>query len=120
VLRLCLVKDRNVRVSVLPEREEILVGGAALGSVALHRVGAAQLEVSQRADGFIQDDAPMVEDFLKLCDRFAALMSSKVGFSSHIDRIQIRPVVKPKGGQTKFIRGSNFKSIKRLLRVRMA
>ncbi len=66
VLRLGLLKDRNVRVGVLPEREESLVGGAALGSVALHRVGAAQLEVSQRADRFIQDDAPMVEDFLKL------------------------------------------------------
>src|SRR6266478_2980991 len=99
VLRLGLLKDRNVRVGVLPEREESLVGGAALGSVALHSVGAAQLEVSQRADRFIQDDAPMVEDFLKLCCRFATPVRRKIGFSPYVDRIQIRPVKNQRAGR---------------------
>jgi hypothetical protein len=35
----------------------------------------------------------MVEDFLKLCYCFGAPVRCKVGFSSDIDGIQIRPVV---------------------------
>jgi hypothetical protein len=35
VLRLGLLQDRNVGVGVFPEREEIVVGAASLGSVTL-------------------------------------------------------------------------------------
>ena len=55
---------RNVRIGVFPECEEMLIRGPTLGGVALHRVGAAQLEMGQRADRFIQNNASMVEDFL--------------------------------------------------------
>jgi len=82
----------------------------------LEGVSAAQLEMRQSADGFIQNDAAMVEDFLKLCCRFAALMSGKVGFSSQIDRIQIRHC-KTESRQAELIRRSDLQRIKRLLRV---
>jgi hypothetical protein len=36
----------------------------------------------QRPDGFIQNDAAMIEDFLKLCRRFVALTRGKIGFSA--------------------------------------
>src|SRR5437868_10701375 len=92
-LRFCSDEDRNVRVGAFPECEEILIGGAALDRITLHRVGASQLEMGQRTDGLIQNNAAMVEDFLKLCCRFAALMCGKIGFSSHINGVQIRPII---------------------------
>src|SRR5690349_18938084 len=64
--RLGLLQDRNVWVGVFPECQKILVGSAALSTVALHRVSAAKLEMGQRPDGFVEDNPAMVEDFLKL------------------------------------------------------
>jgi hypothetical protein len=57
----------------------------------------------------------MVEDFLKLCCRLFALMGGKIGFSSDIHGIQIRPIVKAIRWQTKLIRSRSLKRIKRLL-----
>jgi len=62
---------RNVGIGVFPECEEILIRGTGLGRVALESVGASQLEMCQYADGFIQNNAAIVEDFLKLGCRFA-------------------------------------------------
>ncbi len=94
VFRFGLLKDGNVGIGVLPECEEILIRSAALGGVALQRIGTCELEMGQRADGFIQNNATMVEDSLKLSRRFAAPMCGKIGFSSHIYGVQIRPIVK--------------------------
>ena len=71
VLRLRLLKDGNVWIGVLPQRQKILVRGACFGCVSLHRVGTSQLEMGQCADRFIQNNAAMVENFLKLCCSFA-------------------------------------------------
>jgi hypothetical protein len=46
VLGLGLLKDRNVGVGLLPEREEILIPRARFGSVALQGMGAAGASVS--------------------------------------------------------------------------
>ncbi len=54
----------------------------------LQGIRSSDLEMSQRADGFIEHDPAMVEDFLKLCRRFAALTRGKIGFSAHIYGIQ--------------------------------
>src|SRR5258708_6342785 len=83
----------------------------------LHGVGTTQLKMRQCSNGFVEHYAAMVEDFLKLCCRFAALMCGKIGFSAHINGVQIGPVVIAKRRQTKFVRSSNPKNIKRLLRV---
>ena len=42
----------------------ILVGSFHFAGVSTHRVGAAELEVGERANRFIQHNAPMVEDLL--------------------------------------------------------
>src|SRR6266853_5012061 len=83
VLRFGLLKDGDVRVGVFPECEEIMIGGTGLGRVALHRVGASQLDMGQSANGFVKYNPAMVEDLLKFCCRFFALMSGKIGFSAH-------------------------------------
>src|SRR5260370_18405962 len=84
VFRLSLLQDWNVRVGVFPEGEEILVGSAARVGVALHRVGAPQLEMRQHSDGVIQSNPAMIEDFLKLRCGFAAPVCCQIGFSSYI------------------------------------
>src|SRR5436190_11638660 len=80
VLGLGLLQDRDVWICVFPEGKKILIRAAGFGDVALEGVGATQLEMCQCADGFIQNNATMIEDFLKLCRSFAALMCSKIGF----------------------------------------
>jgi hypothetical protein len=47
VLGLGLPQDGDVRVSVLPEREEIIVGGAGFGGVVYSGAGTTQLSVGQ-------------------------------------------------------------------------
>src|SRR6266851_6005514 len=61
----------------------------------------------------------MVENFLKLCHRFLALMRGKIGFSAHINGIHVGPVVKATRRQTEFIRSSDLETINRMLRIRM-
>ena len=49
ILLLGLLQDREVGVSVFPQREEILVSNAALRGVALKGVSASQAKMSQHA-----------------------------------------------------------------------
>ena len=116
VLGLGLLQDGDVGVGVLPQGQKILIRGASLGSVSLQYVRAPELQMSQRPNGFVEHNSAMVEDFLKLCCCFFALVGRKVALSSHIHRIQIRPVVKPRSRQTKFIWSSDLQSIQRLTR----
>jgi hypothetical protein len=83
VLRLGLPEDGDIGIGVFPQREKILVSGACFERIALERVGTPELQMSQRTDGFIQNNPAMVEDFLKLCRCFSAFMDGKIGFSSH-------------------------------------
>jgi hypothetical protein len=43
-----------------------------------------QAKMGKCADRFIQNNATMVEDFLKLCSSLPALVCCKIRFSSHI------------------------------------
>jgi hypothetical protein len=57
-------ENRNVRIGVFPKREEILIGRLALGGVASHDIGSADLEMRERSNGFVEHNTAMVEDFL--------------------------------------------------------
>src|SRR3989442_6255135 len=74
----------------------------------------------QRADGFIQDNATTIEDFLKLCCGLASLMYGKIGFAAQVDGVQIGPVVEAERRQTKFIGSRGRKTVERLLRTCVA
>src|SRR2546428_13218223 len=113
VLRVGLLQDGDVGVGVFPEGEEIWVCSAGFGGLARHGVGSAELEMRQRTDEFVEDNPPMIEDFLELGCCLAALMRSKMGFSAHINGVQIGPIVKAKRRQTKLIGSRDPKRIKR-------
>jgi hypothetical protein len=64
-----LFQDGDVRIGVFPKGEEILVGGASLGRVALECIGAG--EGTERK---IQHDPALVDDLLELRRRFLTMV----------------------------------------------
>ncbi len=46
-------EDGNVKVTVFPEREEILIGRLGSCGIALQGIGPANLEMSKCTDGFV-------------------------------------------------------------------
>ena len=44
----------------------------------------------QRANGFVQHNPAMVEDFLELGRGLAALLGGQINFAAHIDGVQSR------------------------------
>src|ERR1700693_2772134 len=80
-------EDGDVGVGVLPLGEEILICRLGLGGVGLHHIGASEAEMGQCANGFIQNNPAMVEDFLELGSGLGALMLGEIGFAAHIHGI---------------------------------
>lgn len=87
VLQLSSDENGDVGVSVFPEREEILIGGLGFRHVAFHRVGSADLQMRECADGFVNYDPAMLQDFLEFGGGFAALMRGPICFPAHVDGI---------------------------------
>src|SRR5215469_653172 len=82
VFRLGLLQDGDVGVGVFPQGEEILVGGAGFDGVALHEVGATQLQMGERAQRAKSHDAPVVKELLELADRRGPLPQTLVRLSA--------------------------------------
>jgi hypothetical protein len=60
-----LLQNGDVGIGVLPECEEIIVGEAGFGSVALQSVGSGKAQMSVCAGYEIHDDGSVIEDFLE-------------------------------------------------------
>ncbi len=88
VLRLGFPQDGNIRVGVFPDREEILIGGAGLGSVALHGVSTRQSDAGQRTPGKVHHQSSVVDESLKFRCRSVAVAEHEIGFPAQIDRAQ--------------------------------
>ena len=74
VLRLGLLEDGDVGVDVFPEGEEVLMRGFCRGGVALRSMGAGELEMRESTERCVPYERPIIEDFLKLCGSFAAVV----------------------------------------------
>src|SRR5262249_53736826 len=79
-------EDRDVRVGVFCQREEILVGCAAFGRVASSGVGAAQTEMRQRKQGIERKAHALLQHLLKLLGRLTSFAGLQVGFAACIER----------------------------------
>src|ERR1700747_3782926 len=51
------------RGRVFQQPEEILIGRLGLGGFALHGIGSADLEMRESADGVVEHNSAMVDDF---------------------------------------------------------
>src|SRR5215472_16070041 len=63
------------------------VCGSGFGSLALQGVGPSKAEMGECADGFVQNNATVAQNFLELGCGFAAPMRGQIGFSMHIHGI---------------------------------
>jgi hypothetical protein len=72
-----LFEDGQLRVGILPQSEEVLIGAPGFGSVTPDNVCTARLQVRQGADRIGQDDAAVIEDFLKFHRCFLAACRCK-------------------------------------------
>jgi hypothetical protein len=90
VSRLGSDEDGDLRVGVLPQREEILIGSTRFGPVALRRVGATQLQMRKCADQVVLYDASVIENFLKFPRGFASSVSNQKGLTAKIGGTQRR------------------------------
>src|SRR5262245_42829021 len=66
VLSLRVRQNRDVGVGIFPEREELAVGGACHGDIALQRVSASETEAGQRAPRKRDDHASVVDELVEL------------------------------------------------------
>jgi len=81
VFRFGSEEDRNVRVGVFPEREEILIGDAGFGGVALQGVGAGDAQMDQCSDRFVDDKAAIQAGRQKIDTAFEQFPSGR----QHLD-----------------------------------
>ena len=88
VLRLCFFQDRNVRVRVFPESEEISVSGFGFRGVTGQCVSTAKAQVRERADEFIKHDTAVVQSLLKLTGGGGSIFCRDVGLAADINRIK--------------------------------
>ena len=89
VLGLGLLQDGDVGVSVFPQRQEILIRGAGLTVVALHRHGSADLKMGKCSNRRVEDDSAMVENFLKLLCRFRTTVPHQICLAPEVGRHEL-------------------------------
>jgi len=65
-LRYRFFQNRNLRIGVIPERQEILIGCLSLSFLPGERVRTPRFQMGQSAGDAVPDDAGAVQDFLKL------------------------------------------------------
>src|SRR6202030_3519655 len=65
VLDFGFAQDGNIWIGVLPELEEVLVGGTRVSGVALECIGAGETEVCERANRKVKHNARMFNDLLE-------------------------------------------------------
>ena len=80
-------ENRDVRVGVPPETQELLIGAFGLNPVARDSVCSAQLQVCQGAYRIGVNDAPVIEDFLKFRRGLVAAPCAKICLTADIRRI---------------------------------
>jgi len=86
-LGLGLLQDRDVLVGIFPQGEEVLIETPGLVRVSCQGMGAPQLQLGEGADRLTPDDARMINNFLELSRRSAALLGFQIRFAAQVNRI---------------------------------
>jgi hypothetical protein len=73
---------------IIPEGEEILVGGFCLGLISRQDEGSTQLQARHGAYGVAHNDPAVVENFLEFRGGFRPPLRGQMRLTTHIDRIE--------------------------------
>src|SRR5258708_27539111 len=87
-----LLKNRDVGVGVLPERQEILVGSLCLGLIAQQSESSAQLQMRQSAHRIGANNGAVIENLLKFRRGFNPLMGGQIRLAAHIGWVKASEV----------------------------
>ena len=79
-----LLQNGDVGVRVFPECEEILVARPGLVGIPLQNVGLSQTLVSQGSEQRVQNDASIVENFLKFESCVLSLAAGEVSLAAKV------------------------------------
>src|SRR5271167_2889276 len=94
-----LTEYRDVRVSIFPGDEEIVVGFQALLTLPLHGIGPSETELRQWNVDVPPSRATMAEEFLQLCGGFGGLSCRQVSFREVIIDVQACSIWEGRGEQ---------------------
>ena len=86
ILGFGLLEDGDVGIGVLPKGKKILIRLARRGAVAGEGVGASQTKVGQRCQRIIDNDASVIDEFLKLDGSEGTLTGVQLRNSSNVNR----------------------------------
>src|ERR1043166_1187616 len=103
-----LLQDRDVRISILPDCKEILIGFACLCRVPAQDCGACQAQVRERVQRRSGLPTSMVEYLLKLVRSVSALLLIEVRLTTQVGDLE-------KG--VSFIRSGRLQQLNRLRRI---
>ena len=87
VLGFGLFKDWDVGIGVLPEREEVFVGGLRFCTIAAHGVSAPETEMGESSGLARADQTAVIENLLKLKRSGRAVLGRKVSLAAYISRV---------------------------------
>src|SRR6516162_8645343 len=85
VFRPRLLRNWSIRISILPEFEELLIRGLRLRIVPRECIGAAEPQIGQRRNRRIHHNPWMVQNLLKLRSSCVPLPVLKVRLSPHVN-----------------------------------
>ena len=83
-----LLENGNIRIGVLPEGKEILVGFARARFIAGKSAGASKAQMRQGADRFVNHHAGVIENFLEFRRGLRALVRGEIRQTAQVCRIQ--------------------------------
>src|ERR1700733_1010128 len=106
-------EDGNVRIGILPEREEILIGRSSAADVACFRARSCETEMRQRARPAIPYNPAMIEELLEFRSGRGSLFRLQVRFAAQVNLIHAR-IVETSYSLSKLVRRGRLKQFDRL------
>jgi hypothetical protein len=117
VFRPSLFEDGDVLVGIFPEGKEILIGVFGLGPVARGNICSAQLQVGQGAYRIGENDAAVIQDFLKFHSGLLPTTSCKVRLPPDIRGVEATEFGKERRArQREIVRTRPFQMLDRVQR----
>src|SRR5271166_6863646 len=86
VFGLCLLEQQQVRVGLLPKREQVLIGNAGSSLVAAEGEGARELQLSERDHGRSLRHSTVSQYLLEFGRRLGSLSSFQIGHAADVNR----------------------------------
>src|SRR4029077_11163599 len=88
ILRLGFFQYVNIGVGILPESEELLVGGFCFCCVTRKSVGARQSQASERTDKIVDHYAAVIDELLELDRSGRPVTCHELRFAAKISRVE--------------------------------